>query len=284
VQNCLDKEDIQSAVSIVTIIFKYEKSLGIYIPQVTEIYNSVHILIIKGFSYCCETLANISSIEQTQLIEKAFSDILVYLKFSDTFNNRDEEFFTENELKNAEDAFQRIFQYLYENSRKFQSALKETNIIELYKIMLISKKWDQLLQNISQCQLKHNLVKSLLEEMKRIIPHTDMICELENKVIQLKSQLNVELISDETTKFEIKREEFFSKLMRIIEVLRAINLKFKDILSSTLDVDELEDLKKKVERISEQLIAKASRKELSPRDADEFRMYYHLKNIYIFPK
>ncbi|CAF4857658.1 unnamed protein product, partial [Rotaria sp. Silwood1] len=275
VQTCLDKQDIQSAVSIVKIIFKYERSLGTYIPEVTEIYNSVHILIIKGFSYCCETLANISSTEQTRLIEKAFSDILVYLKFSDTFNKRDEEFFSENELKNAEDAFQKMSQYLYKNSRKFQSALEEMNIIELYKVMLISKKWDKLLQNIRQCQLKHKLVKKLFEEIKRIISHTDMICELENMVIQLKNQLNVELVSDETTKFEIKREEFFSKLTRIIKILREINLKFKDILSSTLYVDKLADLEKKVERISEQLLAKASRKELSSKDADDFRAYYN---------
>ncbi|CAF3541480.1 unnamed protein product [Rotaria socialis] len=275
VQTCLDKQDIQSAVSIVKIILKYEKSLGIYIPEVTEIYNSVHILIVKGFSYCCETLANISSAEQTQSIEKAFSDILAYLKFSDTFNKRDEEFFSENELRDVEYAFQSMSQYLYENFRKFQTALDDVNVNELYKVMLISKKWDKLLQTIRQCQLKHNLVKNLLEEIKRIISHTDMICELEKMVIQLKNQLNVELVSDETTKFEIKREEFFSKLMRTIEILREINLKFKDILSSTIYADKIEDLGKKIERISEQLLAKASRKELSSKDADDFRTYYN---------
>ncbi|CAF2001897.1 unnamed protein product [Rotaria magnacalcarata] len=274
-QTCLDKQDIQSALSIVKIIMKYEKSLGTYIPEVTEIYNSVHSLTVKGFSFCCETLANISSTEQTQLIEKAFSDILVYLKFSDTFDKRDEAFFSENELRNVEDAFQSMSQYLDKNSKTFQSAVEEMNITELYKVMLISKKWDRLLQNIRQCQLKHNLVKKLLEDIKRIIPHTDMIFQLEKMVIQLKNQLNVELVSDETTKFEIKREEFFSKLMRIIEMLREINLKFKDILSSTLYVDKLEDLGKKIERICEQLLAKASRKELSSKDADDFRTYYN---------
>ncbi|CAF4205874.1 unnamed protein product, partial [Didymodactylos carnosus] len=272
VQICVDKQDIQSTVSIVKKIFTFKESLGTYIPEVTEIYDSVYTLTIKGFSCCCETLANISSTEQTQLIEKGFSDILVYLKFSDTFNKRDEEFFPENELQNA---FQRMSQYLNENSRKFQPALEQMNIIELYKVMLISKKWDKLLQNISQCQLKHNLVRNLLEELKRIIPYTDMINELENRVIQLKNQLNVELISDDTTNFEIKREEFFSNLMRIIEMLRTINLKFKDILSSTFDVDKLEDLKKKVERISDQLLAKASKDDLSPKDTDDFRMYYN---------
>ena len=53
------------------IIFKYEKSLGIYIPEVTEIYNSVHILTIKGFSCCCETLTDISSTEQTLINRKS---------------------------------------------------------------------------------------------------------------------------------------------------------------------------------------------------------------------
>ncbi|CAF1002767.1 unnamed protein product [Adineta steineri] len=275
VQTCLDKQDIQFAVSIVKIIFQYKKSLGTYIPEVREIYNSVQILTTKGFLYCCETLVNISSTEQTQFIEKAFSDIVVYLKFSDTFNNRDEEFFQENELKDAEDAFQRMSQYLYENFRNFQSALEEMNIIKLYRVMLISKKWDKLLQNIRQCPLKHNLVKKLLEEMTRILLHTDMICELEKMVTQLKNQLNVELISDETTKFEVKREEFFNELMRIIEKLREINLTFKDILSSTLYANILEDLKKKVKMIGEQLLAKASRRELSSKDTDDFRTHYN---------
>ena len=62
--------------------------------------------------------------------------------------------------------------------------------IELYKIMLISKKWDELLQNISQCQSKHNLVKNLLEEIKKIASiSTDMIYELENMVDSAKESI-----------------------------------------------------------------------------------------------
>ncbi|CAF0892446.1 unnamed protein product [Didymodactylos carnosus] len=166
VQTSLDKQDIQSAVSIIKKISMYEESLGTYIPE------------------------------------------------------KDKEFFPENELQNAEEGFQKMSQYLYENSKKCQPALEEMDIIELSKVMLNY------------------------------------------------------MLSDETTKFEIKREEFFSNLMRTIEILRAINLKFKDILSSTSEVDKLQDLKTKIERISEQLITKASRKELSPKDADDFRSLF----------
>ncbi|CAF5050690.1 unnamed protein product, partial [Rotaria sp. Silwood1] len=53
-------------------------------------------------------------------------------------------------------------------------------------------------------------------------------------------------------------------------------MKFKDIFSSILDIDKLEeDLKRKIERMNTQLLAKASKEELSFKDCDEFRMYYN---------
>ncbi|CAF4400626.1 unnamed protein product [Didymodactylos carnosus] len=153
--------------------------------------------------------------------------------------------------------------------------MEETNIVELGKTILIAKKWDKLLQSINQCQLRYNLIQNLLKEIKSVVPFIEMISELEKLVNELKTQLNVELISGKTTKFEVKREEVFINLMKTLDRLRMINLKLKDVLSELLDVDKVEgDLKKKVERISSQLIAKAS-KELSSRDADDFRMYYN---------
>ncbi|CAF1290176.1 unnamed protein product [Didymodactylos carnosus] len=68
----------------------------------------------------------------------------------------------------------------------------------------------------------------------------------------------------------------FSNIMKVINTLKAIKSKFKDILSSTFDDDKLvEDLKTKIERIMNQLLGKASKSELSTKDADDFRMYYN---------
>ncbi|CAF0976965.1 unnamed protein product [Didymodactylos carnosus] len=93
VQSSLDKQDIQSAVHAAKKIVEYKESVGAHIPEVTNIYNSICILIMKGFLSCCEILANISTTEQTQSVEKEFNDILVYLRFSDTLDNKAEEFF-----------------------------------------------------------------------------------------------------------------------------------------------------------------------------------------------
>ena len=120
----------------------------------------------------------------------------------------------------------------------------------------------------------------MLRDTKGVIPYKKMISELEKTVNQLKTQLNVELINDETKKFEEKREELFINLMQTLEKLRAINLKFKEFFSEPLNVDNLEcDLKEKVDRISSRLKSRATG-ELSLRHADDFRTrYYHLQSF-----
>jgi hypothetical protein len=103
-----------------------------------------------------------------------------------------------------------------------------------------------------------------------------MISELEKVIDSLKGQLNVKLTNDDTIRFEEKREEFFSNIMRAINILKTINSKFKDILPLTLDINQVEeDLKTKVTQMNTQLIAQASKKELSIQDSDEFRKYYY---------
>ncbi|CAF0947135.1 unnamed protein product [Adineta steineri] len=269
--------DIQSAIQIFKKIVEYKKSLSSYVPEVLEVYISVSRMISKGFLDCCATLASIPSIEQTQLVEKAFQDMIIYLKFSDTFIEERAELFPASDLEKAENYLQEMSKYLKENSAKLQTALDEMNVIEVYNIIVISKKWDILLQNINRCTLKHEFIKNLSKEMKSVISYPDMISELEAFINHLKVQLNVELINDETTKFEVKRDAFFRNLMKLIDTYRSFNSKFNKILSSLSDVDRIiEELKRKIERISQQLSTKVSRIEhFTLKDTDEFRMYYN---------
>jgi hypothetical protein len=275
-QRSLDEQNIQSAIDSVKKMLKYEEYVGTYLPEIKGISQNIRALTTKRFLNCCETLGNISTIEQTLIFEKAFNDTLIYLEFSNTLDKKVKEFFPNNVMQHAREAFQKISGYLVDNSDKFQVALKDKNIIELHKIMSISKKWQKLLEKIGQCSLNHNLVQNLLKEIKRVTRYGDMLAELEQMVESLKKQLNVEFINDETTRFEVKREELFRNLMNAFNTLKTINMKFKDILLSPIDIDTFErEIKAKVEKIKIQLMAKASKAELSSKDADDFRMYYN---------
>ncbi|CAF0787349.1 unnamed protein product [Adineta ricciae] len=279
----MQTSDIESTVQVLKKIVKYKKSLGIYVPEALEFYSSVSKMILKNFLDCCENLANISSIEQSQSVEKAFENMVSYLRLSVTLNEQgDGELFSIDDLGKANDSVLEMSKYLKENSVKFQSALNGMNVTELYKTVIISKKYDKLLQNIKRCSSIHELVESLRKDMKSVISYSDMISNLETFANSLKSQLKVELINDVTTKFEIERDAFFQKLMKLIDTYRSFSSKFDGILSTASDVGKMiEDLKQNIDRISQQLLTKASRLEhFSANDSDEFRMYYnHLRSF-----
>lgn len=272
-QTDVQTSDIQSAIQLFKKISEFKKSLSTYVPEVLEIYADVSRRISKSFLDCCETLASISSIEQNQSIEKAFQDLIIYLQFSD----EGVELFSTSDLEKAEKYLQEMLKYLKENSEKLQPALVEMNVIDVYNTVSIAKKWDTFLQHINRCTIKHDLIKKLSKEIKFVISYTDMISKLDIFIKYLKDQLNVELINDETTQFEVKRDEFFRNLMRLLDTCRSFSSKFNNFLSFTLDVDRIiEDLKRKVERLCQKLSEKASRtRHFTSKDTDEFRMYYN---------
>ena len=120
----LDEQNIQFTIDIVKKILKYEEHVGAYIPEIKQISENIHVLIIKRFSNCCETLGNICSIEHTSIVNKAFNDIIIYLEFSNASSKRAEEFFPDHIMKNAQEEFWKMSEYLNDNSEKFQVAVK----------------------------------------------------------------------------------------------------------------------------------------------------------------
>ncbi|CAF1373585.1 unnamed protein product [Rotaria sp. Silwood1] len=102
-----------------------------------------------------------------------------------------------------------------------------------------------------------------------------MISEITKEISCLKAQLDVELISDETTKFEAKREEFFSQLKKSISKLKEIDAKLQDVLPTSVNAKESEEnLKMKAKKIGKQLLDTASKPELNQVECDHFRKYY----------
>jgi energy-coupling factor transporter ATP-binding protein EcfA2/uncharacterized protein YukE len=280
IQNFLDEKQMQPAVDILKKIFLYEEHLSI-VSEVKEICVSIRELTIHFFSNCSGTLINISFIEHTQIVEKAFTNMIIYFNFSGMFDKKTKELLPKNVLDNAIEGFQNMFEYLYANSKQYQDAIREINILLLYITIEKSKNWELLLQMIKQSDVKHDSVQTLKKNIEKILSYTDMISLLQNKINHLKSQLNVELISDETARFDKNRDEFFSNLMTTINVLTEIKLKFEDILTSTIDIEMLKnELRKKIEIICKKLLDTAAKEDFSRRDADNFRKYYnHLLSI-----
>ncbi|CAF3095788.1 unnamed protein product [Rotaria sp. Silwood2] len=281
VVSALDRQDMQSAINIAKKILKYKESIGSHVSEIEVVNKNVRDLIIKNFLNCCGTLVNISTIEQTHIVEEAFHNMIICISFSTMFHEKTEQFFPEHVLEKGSDSFKKMHEYLYQNSEKYHTAIKEMHIDELHKILIIAKRWDALLQKIKQCHLKHESIQVLIKEIANVIPYTNITTELQKEISYLKDQLDVELINYDTTQFEKKREEFFSNLMKLISTLKEIDSKLKDILPFKVDVDKLEEeLKKKIQKLGAHLLAIASKGELSIRDSDQFRMFYnHLASL-----
>ena len=293
-QRALDEHNIPTTIDIVKKLLKYEEHVGAYISEIEGFVEVIRALVIKKFSSCYETLGNISTIEQVTVVEKAFSDILVFLEYSNTSEKGVDTFFPAEVMQKADEAFHYLSQYFIDNSKNFQDAsqdknsedalkdknfqdaLKDVDVVELQKTMSISKKWQDFIDKIRNCPLNHALIHNLLKEMKKIIRHEMMISELEQLIDSFKKQLNVELWSRDTHQYEGKRETFFNSLTTVFNILKNMNIKLKDILPSPIDIEALKtDIKAKVDKMRSQLNNRASKPELTVVDADEFRMYYN---------
>ncbi|CAF2770029.1 unnamed protein product [Rotaria sp. Silwood2] len=281
VETSLNRQDMQSAIDIVKKIILYRDSIDSYFPEVVGIYKNVRDLIGKHFSHCADTLTNIATIEQCQIVEKAFSNMIICIDFSMTLGTKDKNFVPDNVLQNGCKKFQNMCEYIDENSKNYRLAISKMNVIELRQVLIVAKQWDVLVRNIRQWRPQHSSMEKYLQGITNVILHADMIIELERAINNLIVQLNVDLISDETTRFERRREEFFSHLMILISTLRNINSKLKDLLPFKLDIEKLEEeIKRKVKRLGDQLLSIASKSDLSQRDSDKFRTYYnHLSSF-----
>ena len=137
VKDSLERQNIPSAFDGLKKITAYKEILSTHLPEIEQSYNTTSGLILKEFSDCGKILSNIFSTEQTTSIEKAFKDILTYLK---CFNRMEKTIETKSELENVEEGFQKVSEYLNENSKRFQSAMEEINTVELDRTISIAKK------------------------------------------------------------------------------------------------------------------------------------------------
>ncbi|CAF0934036.1 unnamed protein product [Adineta steineri] len=276
IEKSFDEHKIEIPIDLVKKILMYEEHVGVYIPEIKGISENIRKLIKKNFLTCSVTLSNISTIEQTDIVVKAFLNLKTYLLFFNTLDKKVNEFFPNDIIENMNNSIEKMSTYLDENSQKFRTALEDKNVIDLHKTMLISNNWKVLLKHIKQCSVSHRVIENLLILLKNVISYEDMYSEFENLIEQLKKNICVEFITDETTRYETTRDELFNNIQYSMNILRSINQKFKDNDLIIIDIDILEnEIRIKVDKIKNQLMSKASQSHLTTDDTDSFRTYYN---------
>ncbi|CAF4077726.1 unnamed protein product [Rotaria magnacalcarata] len=164
-------------------------------------------------------------------------------------------------------------EYFEENSKNYKDALKEMAVDNLHTVMNISKKWEKLLDTVNS--MKDGATKSLIPDVRDVVTHTAMVSDVSKEIKSLKTQLDVQLMSDETTTFETKREEFFGQLKKSISKLKEIDAKLQDVLPTPVNAKESEEnLIVKAKKIGKQLLDTTSKPELNQVDFNHFRKYY----------
>ncbi|CAF2074733.1 unnamed protein product, partial [Rotaria magnacalcarata] len=271
-QTSLADHQIKAAAKSLKYIIFYKNSVH-DVSEVNQIYTHACSSMCSSFTTYMDTLTCIFNFEQSQKVNEAFDNILLYLEvcqdtglqelLPQTLSEK-----SRGDLKSLHDSWHR-------NSEAYNTAIEKMAFNSLHEVMMKSKPWDELLQKVKSCPCQHILLKEFLEKMQKILCYDEMKSILQGKIADLKKNFSVELISDETTRFEKVRNQFFQNLRISIDIFNEINLKFQNLLTSLPDVKHLEgDLKKKVIQISDQLIEVASKKPLSMIDTDDFRKFY----------
>ncbi|CAF3261739.1 unnamed protein product, partial [Rotaria sp. Silwood2] len=274
-QSSLDENDMQAALDIMEKIIQYKRSVSEFIPGIKGIYETTRKSTIKSFERCSKVLAEISKIEKPEIGEKALSNTIACVNFSHKQDTTDGKFLPEIAMQNCTKDLKIMRDYFEENSRNYQDALKEMAVDNLHTVISISKKWEKLLDRVKDFSMKDGAMKSLIPDVQNVATHATMVSDVSKEIKSLKAQLNVELISDETTKFETKREEFFSQLKKSISKLKEIDAKLQDVLPTPVNAKESqENLKMKAKKIGKQLLDTASKPELNQVECDHFRKYY----------
>jgi len=186
-----------------------------------------------------------------------------------------ETFLPEATLQKCKEDLRVMRDYLQNNCKNFRHALENMNISDLHLAIVISEKWRNLLQQIKTCYLEDDSMRDVIPDVQNIVTHSTMLSEITTEISKLEARLNVELINDETTRFQPKREELYQYLRNLLNKLKEINEKLNKVLSQPVNVKESEErLKNKVQRIKDTLRDIAGKSKLNQVDCDLFRKYY----------
>ena len=276
-------EDISGALEDFKILFKYKECASEYTRESENIYQTVNTTISSSFISNLEKFANLIKITtdgQVKLAEKACANILIFYRFSHTFEGKEQRLLSEDLSEKGKKEFEKIQKNFEKNFESFRSAVNELNLTELTKTLVNSQKWNQILQEIKKVCLSLNF----LHEFDSIPDFEIISKELKEKIIDLSNSIkNRKLITEN----KIKIEELYKDLMSSIIKLKEVNVKFKDILCLQIDLDDLERetlaaLVKNVEKIKTSISKELSKlnESISQADCDNFCDYFQHMEIF----
>lgn len=280
-QSALEMSDMQSALQQMHKIIKCKDHVSQYFPGIKEVYDSSRKLTVKSFEDYSKALADISKIEKPETVENAFNNVIMCMKFSNHLEKPEEKFLPETVLKKCENDLEVMQDYLQGNSEKYRHALESMIVDDLHSTILICKKWQNLLQQVKDCNLEDESTRKILLVIQNVVTHRDMLAAVTKEISRLKADLNVDLITDETTRYQHKREEFFRNLNSSLNKLKEIDEKLSDVLTKPVHAKESQEhLNTKVKRICDALLEVSCRPQLNENECNKFRKYYqHLLAI-----
>ena len=278
-QNALqvsDRKNLHTATKNMRHIIKYKQ----YVPSVSEVhrvFKDVCNSLSEGAINCMKILNDMFKIDKTETVQQAFRNVIVYLEFITEFPEEiTDKLLPERELKIVEIGLKITYDHWSNISDRFQIDMDGLNIKSLREATSITERWDGFLSMIRISSCRHDLMQRFLTNMNNIKLYSEMISELKRKTADLKRNLDVELISDESTRLEIERDQFFRNLAMTFKASKSIYSLFENILLSKSDVEEMEsELRKKVKSMEDSLLKYSSEEHFSLLESDYFRMYYN---------
>ena len=203
-------------------IIKYKQ----YVPRVSEvdrIFKDVCNSVSEGIINCMKILNDMFKIDKTETVKQAFRNVILYLGFITEFPEEiTDKLLPERELKIVEIGLKTTYDNWSNISDRFQIDMDGLNIKSLREAISITERWDGFLSMIRVSSCRHDLMQRFLTNMNNIKLYLEMISELKRKTADLKQNLDVELISDESTRFETERDQFFRNLAMTFKASKSI--------------------------------------------------------------
>ena len=281
IQNKLasNNEDLFGALEDFKVVFKYKESVGSFVLESINIYDSISTVMNNALISNAETIASIASIGQVQLIETALQNVFAFYRFSNTFEGKHQNFLTDKALEISQKGFKAVETFLERNFYACKMAIADLNISDIVKYLTISQKYENVLLEIKKASIKFNF----LENFVKIFSYEEITNELKNRVIEYtEEKKNIELITEQTRNFIGERENLYKGINLSINKLKEISIKLNDFLGSKINLEDLlqqliTEIDIKLKIIEDKINEEASKEKLSQSDCDYLRVcYQHL--------
>eukprot|EP00298_Acanthocystis_sp_HF-20_P018889 c22051_g1_i5.p1 GENE.c22051_g1_i5~~c22051_g1_i5.p1 ORF type:complete len:2308 (+),score=699.29 c22051_g1_i5:197-6925(+) len=289
----VESKDIKNLLSLYKQAFYYRKHLEELIPQTTQTLEFIRSSILKIVENSCETINGIESTSNnnSQAIEKSLENVLLCVDFSETFEKQPEPLLSKENVNKIVQTLEKMCKYLKTISENYSNSLESMKASDTSKSLKTLKHFQQLFEFIRNfAGFYHDeKTKKVLMDIGKIPNYEELISDFKKAIIHLQEEINVELLSEQTTMNEEKRDEFFKEIAENLKRLNDFASKFRDFDIDSLDIKEMEreaheNMKKRANDMGQKLlecVPNSADTMIPARNCDSFRKYYnHLVSLF----